>query len=190
LKYTTRLEIHAKLTQVLVREIDEAIHAYLVATGEWSWDESSLVSIQYGSSQRLISEPGYSEKLAGVLVHDLDTFRLTVGGVEQNDFPGQIRCDTKIVMDDIEYSDYDYCMVEVTECPVIYQFESLGGYKPSELTFEVNRVVVANGLQCEFFYPYYEEECFYPIPPDFGPVLRSYVVDPWGKRSIINRLIA
>lgn len=186
-KYSTSLEIHAKLTSVLVREIDESIHAHCVSTGRWSWDAENLVDVQHEKSTHAIFEPEYSDKLSGVLVHDIDSFRLFVDGVEQKNFPGQIRCDTTLTIEEIDYIDYDYCMVEVKECPVVYQFESLAGYLPSHLTFNVSRISIATALQCDFFYPYYEEECFYPLPPDFGPILRSYVIDPAGLRSVIVR---
>jgi hypothetical protein len=187
-KYTTSIEIHAKLTSVLVREIDESIHAHCVLTGMWSWDAEGLVGVRYGDSTHAICEPKCSEKLSGVLVHDIDSFRLLVDGVEQKDFPSQIRCDTTLTIDEIDYNDYDYCMVEVKECPVVYRFESLAGYFPSHLTFNVSRTTIATGLQCDFIYPYYEEECFYPLSPNFGPILRCYVVDPCGRRYKVKRL--
>jgi hypothetical protein len=184
----TCLELHGNLTLVTVREIDEWIHSYLSVEKQWSWDNRHLVDIVYGSTLRSLTEPEVSQKVAGMLVADLDKVRFYVDGNEQKEFVRQIANDTKVVIEPIDVFDYRYCMVEVSETPVVYQLSYEGRYDPEQLSVEVSRISLATGLQCDLMYPFYSEEMFYPLKVEASVPTRSYIVCDSGMRTGLTRL--
>ena len=183
----TYLELQGSLTTVTVREIDEWIHSYLSVEKQWSWDKRHLVDIAYGSTLRSLPEPEVSHRIAGMLVQDLVKVRFSVDGSEQTDFFRQITNDTRVVIEPIDVFDYRYCMVEVSETPVIYQLSYDGRYDPEQLSVEISRIALASGVQCDFMYPFYSEEMLYPLKVEESEVLRSYVVCDSGLRTGLTR---
>ncbi len=78
-------------------------------------------------------------------------------------------------------------MIEVSENIEKFEFVFEGTYFEDELKFEISRVVLATGVECDIMYPFYDEEMFIPQNSVETQILRSYLVDPWGKRLILQR---
>ena len=60
-------------------------------------------------------------------------------------------------------------------------------YFEDKLKFDISRVVLATGVECDIMYPFYDDEMFIPKNSVETQILRSYIVDPSGHRVALQR---
>ena len=188
----TTLTISANVTRVKVRQLDEFIYSHLIqrAEGEtvrWDWDLTMYDEIFYGKTLRTTPEPEIDQDIAGILVQDVDTLTLSVNGELRKDFVSEVKYSTELVISPQDIYDYQYAMVEVSEDVVKYEFVFGGTYFEDKLKFDISRVVIATGVECDIMYPFYDDEMFIPKNSVETQILRSYIVDPSGHRVALQR---
>ena len=188
----TTLTISANVTRVKVRQLDEFIYSHLIqrAEGEtvrWDWDLTMYDEIFYGKTLRTTPEPEIDQDIAGILVQDVDTLTLSVNGELRKDFVSEVKYSTELVISPQDIYDYQYAMVEVSEDIVKYEFVFGETYFEDKLKFDISRVVLATGVECDIMYPFYDDEMFIPKNSVETQILRSYIVDPSGHRVALQR---
>ena len=189
----TALCISANVTRVKVRQLDEFIHAALVRNRtesglvSWTWDSVVFHEFSYGNKPRIVSQPEIDQDIAGILVQDIDTLTLSVNGELRKDFISEVKYSTELVIAPHDVYDYSYAMIEVSENIEKFEFVFEGTYFEDKLKFDISRVVLATGVECDIMYPFYDEEMFIPQNSVETQILRSYLVDPWGKRLMLQR---
>lgn len=188
----TTLCISANVTRVKVRQLDEFIYSHLIQRTEgetvrWNWDWTAYEEIFYGKTLRTTPEPEIDQDIAGILVQDVDTLTLSVNGELRKDFTSEVKYSTELVIAPQDIYDYQYAMIEVSENIEKFEFVFEGTYFEDKLKFDISRVVLATGVECDIMYPFYDEEMFIPQNSVETQILRSYLVDPWGKRFMLQR---
>ena len=189
----TALCISANVTRVKVRQLDEFIHAALVRNRtesglvSWTWDSVVFHEFSYGNKPRIVSQPEIEHDIAGILVQDVDTLTLSVNGELRKDFVSEVKYSTELVISPQDIYDYQYAMVEVSEDIVKYEFVFGETYFEDKLKFDISRVVLATGVECDIMYPFYDDEMFIPKNSVETQILRSYIVDPSGHRVALQR---
>jgi hypothetical protein len=188
----TTLCISANVTRVKVRQLDEFIYSHLIQRTEgktvrWNWDWTRSEEIFYGKTLRTTPEPEIDQDIAGILVQDIDTLTLSVNGELRKDFISEVKYSTELVIAPQDIYDYQYAMIDVSENIEKFEFVFEGTYFEDKLKFDISRVVLATGVECDIMYPFYDEEMFIPQNSVETQILRSYLVDPWGKRLMLQR---
>ena len=188
----TNLCLTANVTRVKVRQLDEFIYASLVRDENsqlihWNWDVSVFDEIRYGRTYKIIPEPEIDLDLAGILVQDVDTLTLSVNDQKRNDFVMEVKYSTELAIAPQDIYDYPYAMIEISEDIVKYEFVFEGTYFEDKLKFDISRIVLATGVECDIMYPFYDDEMLMPQSTVETDLLRSYIVDPTGKRFLLNR---
>ena len=185
----TNLSISAKVTRVKKIEIDKLIYE-MVSRGEIPYQmlESRGYSwlVKYNNEFREIEDAGNLLDFSGILVQDIDSMTLRVNGEVQKNFVSQIKFHTDFEIYHQNNYSSEYAMIEVSEDRINYEIKINEEYNPEKIGCGISRNLIAENVLVCWMNLTYNNEFICQTRPVETKIIKSYVVNPKGKRILLE----